>query len=84
MTYIEKSTILKSWDTPTPHRQVLSGQYAIEIQIAFLFNVCKWGGGGERGVSGKVYSEHIVATKVLMPMGGLGVWESVPPSGKEH
>ena len=29
---------------------------------------CPWGGGG--CLSGKVHPEHIVATKVLMPMGG--------------
>ena len=28
------------------------------------------GGGGGAGVSQKVHSEHIVATKVLMPRGG--------------
>ena len=34
-----------------------------------------------QGVSGKVHSEHIVATKVLMPVGGGGgVWLS----GKVH
>ena len=32
------------------------------------------------GLSGKLYSEHIVATKVLMPMGGGGGWVS----GKVH
>ena len=36
------------------------------------------GEGGGCWVSGKVHSEHIVATKVLMPVGGggLGVRES--------
>ena len=42
----------------------------------FLLQKCSCPGGGGGCVSGKVHSEHILATKVLMPM-GVCVGESV-------
>ena len=33
-------------------------------------------------MSEKVHSEHIVATEVLMPVGGGGVWESAHGEGR--
>ena len=46
--------------------------------LSFLLSTREEGGKGGSWVSGKVHSEHILATKVLMPMGGGGV------SGKVH
>ena len=40
--------------------------------LSFLLST----GEGVGGVSGKVHYEHIIATKVLMPVGGRGVQES--------
>ena len=43
-----------------------------KVMFSAFLSFCSQGGGW-RGVSRKVHSEHIVATKVLIPMGG-GVW----------
>ena len=42
--------------------------HTAKVMFSQFLSFCLQGGGG--GVSGKVHSEHIVATEVLMPVGG--------------
>ena len=49
-----------------------------KVMFSAFLSLCSQGGG----VSRKVHSEHIVATKVLMPMGGRGGGVGVGCPGK--
>ena len=50
--------------------------HTAKVMFSEFLSFCSQEGGGGVWVSRKVYSEHIVATKVLMP-GGVGGWRGV-------
>ena len=61
-----------------PHTKYREG-YVFTVSVLLL----TWGGGGG-WVSGKMQSKHIVATKVLMPMGGCPGSALCDIYGEEH